>query len=65
MAAARDKQRAHRKKKLEAKTSVTLVEPISVESAGSEKALHKIKVSVKTKSALIAGEGRTMGMDID
>ncbi|KZP19494.1 hypothetical protein FIBSPDRAFT_828056 [Athelia psychrophila] len=65
MAAARDKQRAHRKKKLEAKSSVTLVEPMSVESAGSEKVLHKIKVPAKSKSALIAGEGRTMGMDID
>jgi len=65
MAAARDKQRAHRKKKLEAKSSVTLVEPMSVESAESEKVLHKIKVPAKSKSALIAGEGRTMGMDID
>jgi len=64
MAAAREKQRAHRKKKLE-KTSVTLVEPMSVESPETEKVLEKIKVPVKAKSALIKGEGRSMGMDID
>jgi len=64
MAAAREKQRAHRKKKLE-KTSVTLVEPMSVEFPETEKVLEKIKVPVKAKSALIKGEGRSMGMDID
>jgi len=66
MAAAREKQRAHRKKKLEAtKTSLTLVQPMSTESTEPEKVLRKIKVPVKAKSALIAGEGRTMGMDLD
>lgn len=66
MAAARDKQRAHRsKKKLEGKTSITLVEPMPVESVETEKVLQKIKVSLKAKSALIQGEGRSMGMDID
>jgi len=64
MAAAREKQRAHRKKKLE-KTPVALVEPMSVESPETEKVLEKIKVPVKAKSALITGEGRSMGMDID
>jgi len=64
MAAAREKQRAHRKKKLE-KASVTLVEPRSVETPETEKVLKKIKVPVKAKSALIQGEGRSMGMDID
>jgi len=64
MAAAREKQRAHRKKKLE-KTPVALVEPMSVESPETEKVLEKIKVPVKAKSALIKGEGRSMGMDID
>jgi len=64
MAAAREKQRAHRKKKLE-KTSVALVEPMSVESPETEKVLQKIKVPVKAKSALIKGEGRSMRMDID
>lgn len=65
MAAAREKQRAHRKKKLEGKKSVTLVEPMSVESPETEMVLEKIKVPVKAKSALIQGEGRSMGMDID
>jgi len=65
MAAAREKQRAHRKKKLEVKASVNLVEPTNVESPETEKALEKIKVPVKIKSALIQGEGRSMGMDID
>ena len=64
MAAARENQRAHRKKKLE-KTSVTLVEPMSVESPETELVLEKIKVPVKAKSALIQSEGRSMGMDID
>lgn len=63
MAGAREKQRAHRKK-LE-KASVKLVEPISVESPETEKVLEKIKVPVKARSALIQGEGRSMGMDID
>jgi len=65
MAAAREKQRTHRKKKLEQKTSVSLVEPMSVESPETEVILEKMKVPVKAKSALIQGEGRTMGMDID
>jgi len=65
MAAAREKQRAHRKKKLAAKSSVTLVEPMSIESPETEKILEKIKVPVKARSALIQGEGRSMGMDID
>ncbi|KAH7922103.1 hypothetical protein BV22DRAFT_1114053 [Leucogyrophana mollusca] len=66
MAAAREKHRAHRIKKLAAKTAaIKLVEPIAVESAEPEKILEKIKVSAKGRSALIQGEGRSMGMDID
>jgi large subunit ribosomal protein L24e len=65
MAAAREKQRAHRKKKSEGKASVTLVEPMSVVSPGTEKVLEKIRVPVKAKSALVQGEGRSMRMDID
>ena len=65
MAAAREKQRTHRKKKLEGKTLVTLVEPMSVMSPGTEKVLEKIRVPVKAKSALLQGEGRSMRMDID
>lgn len=61
MAAAREKQKAHRRKVLEAaKSSVTLHEPIAAESSK-----EKIKVPVKAKSALIHGEGRSMGMEID
>jgi large subunit ribosomal protein L24e len=64
MAVAREKQRAHRKKTLHsAKESANkLVEPIS-----AEKPREKIKVLSKqnARSALIAGEGRSMGMDVD
>jgi large subunit ribosomal protein L24e len=61
MAASRDKQRAHRKKTLEAtKSSVKLREPISTEAPK-----EKIKVAIKAKSALLPGEGRSMGMELD
>ncbi|KAF9227680.1 hypothetical protein BS17DRAFT_774145 [Gyrodon lividus] len=63
MAVAREKQRAHRTKKLAAKsTSVRLVEPMGVESPQTKTVLEKIKVPT---SALIMGEGQSMGMDID
>jgi large subunit ribosomal protein L24e len=66
MAASREKQRAHRKKTLEAiKSSVKLHEPISTES---HVAREKIKVpakAVKTRTALIQGQGRSMDMEID
>ena len=64
MAVSREKLRAHRKKKLE-KTSVKLLEPMTVDSAEAETVREKIKVPAKSRSALIAGEGRSMGMDID
>lgn len=61
MAAAREKHKAHRKKVLDTvKSSVTLHEPIATEYTK-----EKILVPVKVKSALIKGEGRSMGMDID
>lgn len=61
MAASRDKQRAHRKKTLEAtKSSVKLREPISTEVPK-----EIIKVAIKAKSALLPGEGRSMGMELD
>lgn len=63
MAASREKLRAHRKKKLDKSSSVKLVEPMAVETAEEEKVREKIKV--KSRSALVAGEGRSMGMDID
>ena len=64
MAASREKQRAHRKKTLEAiKSSVNLHEPISTESPVAR---EKIKVPVKvTRTALIPGQGRSMDMEID
>ena len=63
MAASREKQRTHRAKvKAAAGTSVRLHEPLSMESSSTK---EKIKVPVKAKTALIQGEGRSMGMDID
>ena len=65
MAASRAKVLAHRKKKLMRPSAVKLVEPmasLSVE-ASSEKIKEKVKAS--TKSALVPGEGRSMGMEID
>ncbi|KAI0721076.1 ribosomal protein L24e-domain-containing protein [Cerioporus squamosus] len=61
MLVAREKLKAHRKRKLE-KTSVKLVQPLTPQA---EKVKEKIKVPVKARSALVAGEGRSMGMDID
>jgi len=63
MAASREKQKAHRKRVMEAvKSSVKLHEPISTQSSTVR---EKIKVPVKAKSALVQGEGRSMGMEID
>ena len=65
MAVAREKQRAHRQKKMQtAVPSIKLHEPMVVETAGPSKIQEKIKVPAK-KSALIQGEGRSMGMDVD
>ncbi|KAI0831320.1 ribosomal protein L24e-domain-containing protein [Trametes gibbosa] len=61
MAMAREKLKAHRKRKLE-KTSVKLVQPIAPHT---EKIKEKIKVATKSRSALVAGEGRSMGMELD
>lgn len=64
MSVAREKQRAHRTKKLAAKSvSVKLLEPTAVEETIG--ALEKIKVPAKSRSALMKGEGRSMGMDVD
>ena len=63
MATARAKHKAHRAKMLEkAKTQTKLREPISQPSMASP---EKIKVPVKSRSALVPGGGRSMGMDID
>ncbi|KAG2078237.1 hypothetical protein BDR04DRAFT_1065461 [Suillus decipiens] len=64
MSVAREKQRAHRTKKLAAKSvSVKLLEPTAMEE--TIEVLEKIKVPTKSRSALIKGEGRSMGMDVD
>lgn len=64
MILAKAKQRAHRQKVLtKAKSSVKLHEPITVEEMAKVK--ERIKVSIKPRSALVQGDGRSMGMDID
>ncbi|KAG2157197.1 ribosomal protein L24e-domain-containing protein [Suillus clintonianus] len=64
MAVAREKQRTHRTKKLAAKSmSVKLLEPTAMEE--TIEVLEKIKVPAKSRSALMQGEGRSMGMDLD
>jgi large subunit ribosomal protein L24e len=62
MIASKEKLRAHRRKAAE-KSAVRLLEPISAESS-KIKIKERIKVS-RPKSALVAGEGRSMDMDID
>ena len=66
MAASRAKLLAHRKKKLDtAPTSVKLLQPMGDMSMEEpSKIKEKIRVPLR-KSALVAGEGRNMGMDID
>lgn len=64
MAVAKAKQRAHRKKALEmAKTSAKLHEPMAVEGE-APKVREKIKVLSKSRTALVQGDGRSMGMEI-
>jgi large subunit ribosomal protein L24e len=66
MAVARDKHRTHRAKKLATKSvSVKLLEPTAMETRKTNEVLEKIKVPAKSRSALMQGEGRSMGMDID
>jgi len=66
MVASKEKLRASRKKIHSANIVTELVEPVEGE-AQPEKIKEKIKVSTKTKrpSALVQGEGRSMGMEID
>jgi len=66
MAISREKHKAHRRKVQEAKkVSLELVQPTSVESPQATKIREKIKISKKGTTALVPGEGRSMGMDID
>ncbi|KAJ7219340.1 ribosomal protein L24e-domain-containing protein, partial [Mycena pura] len=63
----REKHRAHRKKALEAAKSSAvkqLLQPTTA-SPESSKIREKVKVSSKLQSALVQGEGRSMGMEID
>jgi large subunit ribosomal protein L24e len=62
MASAREKIKAHRKKTALPKSSVKLVQPL--EKSENVAVREKIKVPVRS-SALIPGEGRSMGMDLD
>ncbi|KAF9472212.1 hypothetical protein BDN70DRAFT_938358 [Pholiota conissans] len=63
MAAAREKQKAHRKRALDgAKLDVKLHLPTSAESSQTK---TKILVPVKANSALIQGDGHSMGMETD
>jgi large subunit ribosomal protein L24e len=65
MATAKAKQRAHRQKALEkAKTSVKLHEPVAVEEEAL-KVAERIRVPSKSKSSLVQGDGRSMGMEVD
>ncbi|KAJ7632690.1 ribosomal protein L24e-domain-containing protein [Roridomyces roridus] len=64
MAISRDKHRAHRKKLLEAAKS-SAVNKLVQPTTDSPKTRGKIKVPTKARSALVQGEGRSMGMDID
>jgi len=64
MAVAKEKARAHRRKVLANKESAStkLVEPVATSTSPIR---EKIKVRSSARSALIPGEGQSMGMDID
>ena len=64
MTAAKEKIRAHRRKVLTNKESVSikLVEPVAVSTSPIR---EKIKVKSSVRSALIPGEGQSMGMEVD
>ena len=65
MATSREKLKVHQRKLTAKKqTPVRLLEPIP-EPSSSEKVKIKIKATEKPQSALVAGEGRFMGMEVD
>jgi large subunit ribosomal protein L24e len=65
MATSREKLKSHRRKLTAKKqTPVRLLEPL-LEPSPSEKVKIKIKATEKPRSALVAGEGRSMGMEVD
>ena len=63
MATSREKLKAHRKKLSESRTSVHLLDPIA--DMPSERIKPKIRSAEKPRSALLVGEGRSMGMEVD
>lgn len=66
MVGSRKRQRAYKQNNLLKKSaSVKLVEPVAMETEEPEMIREKIKVPASSRSALIPGEGRSMGMDID
>jgi hypothetical protein len=65
MATSREKLKAHRQKKVfESRTSVRLLEPIA-DAPSPEKIKTKIRSVEKPRSALVVGETRSMGMEVD
>ncbi|KAN0123760.1 ribosome biogenesis protein RLP24 [Russula decolorans] len=64
MATSREKLKAHRIKLSGSRTSVRLLEPLADQSS-PEKIKTKIRKLEKPRSALVAGEGRSMAMEID
>jgi len=64
MATSREKLKAHRKKLSESRTSVRLLEPMA-DAPTPEKIKTKIRQVEKPRSALVVGEGRSMGMEVD
>lgn len=64
MAAAKEKARAHRRKVIAKKETVStrLVEPLTTSASPM---LEKVKIKSLARSALIPGEGQSMGMEID
>lgn len=63
MAVAREKLHAHRKKLAVAKAPVKLVQPLS--ATQTTPLQEKLKISVKARSALVPGDGRSMDMSMD
>ena len=64
MTAAKEKARAHRRKTTANKETVStkLLEPVTTSASPI---LERVKVRSSFRSALIPGEGQSMGMEID
>jgi len=64
MAASKEKLKAHRRKLSDSRTSVRLLEP-TINVSSPEKIKTKIRKVEKPRSALVTGDGRSMGMEVD